>query len=105
MNLAQNVSDPFGGSTPVPGATVTYTITIEVTSSGTATTSVVRDPIPTYTTFVPGSITVNSAALSDATDGDAGEYDTTGAPMIVVRLGNLTQADGVQTVSYQVTID
>ena len=105
VNLAQNVSDPFGGSTPVPGATVTYTITIEVTSSGTATTSVVRDPIPTYTTFVPGSITVNSAALSDATDGDAGEYDTTGAPMIVVRLGNLTQADGVQTVSYQVTID
>jgi uncharacterized repeat protein (TIGR01451 family) len=105
VNLAQNVNDPFGGSTPVPGATVTYTITIEVTSSGTATTSVVRDPIPTYTTFVPGSITVNSAALSDATDGDAGEYDTTGAPMIVVRLGNLTQADGVQTVSYQVTID
>lgn len=105
VNLAQNVSDPFGGATPVPGATVTYTITIEVTSSGTATTSVVRDPIPAYTTFVPGSITVNSAALSDVADGDAGEYDTTGAPMIVVRLGNLTQADGVQTVSYQVTID
>jgi uncharacterized repeat protein (TIGR01451 family) len=105
VNLAQSVSEPFGGSTPVPGATITYTITIEVTSSGTATASTVRDPIPTYTTFVPGSITANSAALSDATDGDAGEYDTTGSPTIVVRLGNLTQADGAQTVSYQVTID
>lgn len=105
VNLAQAVSDPFGGSTPVPGATITYTITIQVTSTGTATASVVRDPIPTYTTFVPGSITLNAGAVSDATDADAGEYDTTGAPMIVVRLGNLIQADGVQTISYQATID
>lgn len=102
---SQVVADPFGGSQPVPGATVTYTITVEVTNSGTATASELRDPIPTYTTFVPNSITLNAAAISDAIDADAGELDTTGAPDVVVRLGNLTQADGVQTIVFQVTID
>ncbi len=102
---SQLVSDPFGGTQPVPGATITYTVTVEVTSSGTATASVFSDLIPTYTTFVPDSITLNAVALSNATDADEGEYDTTGAPRVVVRLGDLTQADGVQTVVFQVTID
>lgn len=102
---AQSISDPFGGSQAVPGATITYTVTVQVTNAGTATASVVRDPIPTFTTFVPGSLTLNAAALSDATDADAGEFDTVGAPTVVVRLGDLTQADGIQTVIFQVTID
>ena len=102
---AQAVSDPFGGSEALPGATITYTITVEVSNSGTATASVINDLIPGFTTFVPGSITLNAAAISDATDGDAGEYDTSGAPMVVVRLGDLTQADGIQTVVFQVAID
>ena len=102
---AQAVSDPQGGTQPVPGATITYTITAEVTSAGTATASVVRDPLPTFTSFVANSITLNAAGISDTTDADAGEYDTTGAPTIVVRLGDLTQADGVQTIIFEVTID
>lgn len=102
---SQLISDPFGGTQPIPGATITYTVTVEVTSSGTATSSVIRDLIPTYTSFVPASITLNALALSDASDADAGEYDTTGAPQVRVRLGDLTQADGVQTVVFQVTID
>ena len=76
-----------------------------MTNSGTATASVVTDPIPAFTTFVPGSITLNAAAISDAADADAGEYDTSGAATVVVRLGDLTQTDGVQTVVFQVTID
>lgn len=102
---AQAVSDPFGGSEALPGATITYTITVEVTNSGTATASAIRDPIPTFTTFSPGSITLNGNPVSDATDLDAGEYDISGAPMVVVRFGDLTQADGVQTVVFDVTID
>ena len=101
----QVVSDPFGGSEPVPGATITYTITVEVMSTGTATASVLRDAIPTYSTYVPNSITLNAGAVSDAVDGDAGEFDTTSAPTVVVRLGDLTQGDGVQTVEFDVTID
>jgi uncharacterized repeat protein (TIGR01451 family) len=102
---SQVVNDPFGGNQALPGATITYTITVEVANSGTATASAVNDLIPTFTTFVPGSITLNAAAISDAVDGDAGEYDTSGAAMVVVRLGDLTQADGVQTVVFEVMID
>ena len=101
---AQAVADQFGGTEPIPGATLTYTITVEVQSAGTATASVVRDPIPTFTTFVADSITLNGAALTDLADADAGEYEA-GTPQIVVRLGDLTQADGVQTIVFQVTID
>ena len=102
---AQLVSDPNGGSQPIPGATITYTITVEVTSAGVATASALRDAIPTFTTFVPASITLNGGALSDAIDADAGELDLSGPATVVVRLGDLTQADGVQTVVFQVTID
>jgi uncharacterized repeat protein (TIGR01451 family) len=102
---SQLISDPFGGTQPLPGATITYTVSIEITSAGTATASVFSDLVPTYTSFVPASITLNALALSDAADADAGEYDTAGAPRVVVRLGDLTQADGIQTVVFQVTID
>ena len=102
---AQTVADPFGGAEPVPGATLTYTVTVEVASSGVATASTMNDVIPTFTTFVPNSITLNGVVLSDAADGDSGELDTSGATSVVVRLGDLTQADGIQTIVFQVTID
>ena len=102
---AQLVTDPNGGNEPIPGATITYTITVEVTSAGVATASVLNDAIPTFTTFVPASISLNGGALSDAIDADAGELDVSGPATVVVRLGDLTQADGVQTIVFQVTID
>ncbi|MDJ0749206.1 MAG: hypothetical protein QNJ11_06960 [Woeseiaceae bacterium] len=102
---SQVVSDPNGGNEPIVGATIDYTITVEVVSSGTATAAVIGDPIPTWTTYVPDSITLNGAAISDATDGDSGEYDVAVTPTVVVRLGDLTQADGLQTIAFQVTID
>ena len=102
---SQVVTDPNGGSEPIVGATITYTITVEVVSGGTATAAVINDPIPTWSTYAPDSITLNGTALTDATDGDAGEYDASASPAVVVRLGDLTQADGLQTVVFQVTID
>lgn len=101
----QIISDPFGGTEPVPGATITYTITIEVVGSGTATGATFRDEIPTYSSYLADSISLNGGALSDLADADAGEYDTTAVPSIVVRLGDLTLADGVQTIEFQVSID
>ncbi len=98
------VSDPFGGTQAVPGATITYTVTVEVTDTGTATAVVVNDPIPADTSYVAGTLTLNGGGLSDATDADAGELDTTAAPTIAVRLGDLTQGSGIQTVTFSVTI-
>lgn len=99
------VADPFGGTEPTAGATLTYTITVEVLNGGVATDSVFADPIPLYTSFVADSILLNGGSLTDSIDLDAGELDTTGAPTVVVRLGDLTLADGIQTVEFQVTID
>jgi uncharacterized repeat protein (TIGR01451 family) len=102
---AVSVLNQFGGLEPIPGATLTYAVTVEVTNTGTATNSVFNDLIPADTTYVPGSISLNAAGLTDVIDADVGELDTSGAPTVVVRLGNLTQADGIQTVVFQVTID
>ncbi len=102
---AQSILDPNGGVEPIVGATITYTVTVEVLSAGTATTSYISDPIPTWSSFVPGSITLNGVSISDATDADTGEFDISVTPTVVVRLGDLVQADGVQTLVFQVTID
>lgn len=102
---SQVVVDPNGGAEPIPGATLTYTISAEVQSAGVATGSVISDDIPTFTTYAPGSITLNGLALSDAIDADAGEFDNGGTPRVVIRLGDLTQADGIQTIVFSVTID
>ena len=99
------IADPFGGSEPTPGATLTYTIAIEVLNSGTATGATFSDPVPALTTFVANSISLNGGNLTDGIDVDGGELDTSGAPTVVVRLGDLTQADGIQTVVFAVTID
>ena len=99
------VSDPFGGDQPVPGATLTYTITLEVTTPGTASNSVFSDLIPDFTTYVPDSIQLNGGVLTDDLADDAGELETSGSPTVIVRLGDLTSADGIQTVEFQVTID
>ena len=107
MDIVKSVviSDQFGGQDPIPGATLAYTITIEVTNDGTATAANFNDAIPAGTTYTPNSLTLNGGALTDAVDADAGELDTSVVPTVVVRLGDLTQVDGVQTVFFEVTID
>ncbi len=105
MVKSQVVEDPDGGDEPVPGATITYTITVAVTSAGAASVATVRDPIPQYTSYNPGTMLLNGVSLTDESDADAGEIEAGGAGTVVVRLGSLTQADGVQTVEFSVTID
>ncbi len=99
------VTDSLGGTEPTVGATLTYTVTVEVTNGGTATASVFSDPIPQFSTYVANSISLNGGNLTDVIDADAGELDSSGAPTVVVRLGDLTLADGIQTIEFQVTID
>jgi uncharacterized repeat protein (TIGR01451 family) len=100
------VLDPFGGSSPMPGATITYRIVITPTGSETAVNTVITDPIPANTTYSSESISLNGGALTDDdTDTDAGAYTTTPAPEIAVDLGDLTEASGAQTIEFTVTID
>jgi uncharacterized repeat protein (TIGR01451 family) len=88
----------------IPGAILTYTITASVTGVGTTADVVITDQIPTNSTYSANSLKLNSAPLSDATDGDVG--NVSGSPATVtVGLGNLTNASPVQEISFEVTID
>ena len=88
----------------IPGAKLTYTITASVTGTGTAVAVVISDPIPANTTYVGGTLKLNSTGLSDGADADAGEVG--GAPVkVTVRLGDLTNASPVQTITFDVTIN
>ncbi|MGE0115688.1 MAG: hypothetical protein AB7T07_12505 [Steroidobacteraceae bacterium] len=102
---SQVVTDQFGGSQPVPGATITYQIAITPSGSGTASNAIFSDAIPANTTYKAGSLKLNGAALSDAGDTDAGQYVSAPSAQVSVTLGALTAASGVQTVNFAVTIN
>jgi len=102
---SQSIADQFGGTRPIPGARINYTIVVSATGTGTATSSVFNDNIPANTTYVPGTLRLNSVALSDAADADAGDFSTTPGPRVRVQLGTLTQASGSQTIQFAVTIN
>ncbi len=95
------IVDPFGGTSAVPGSVVTFTISAEVTGSGSVDDLTVTDAFPTDTTYVPGSLTLAGGTLTDASGDDAGEASATG---ITVDLG--TVAGGTtQAITFDVTID
>jgi uncharacterized repeat protein (TIGR01451 family) len=102
---SQVVLDQFGGQRPLPTARITYQIVVTATGTGSASAVNFSDLIPANTTYVAGSLTLNSVALSDTTGNDAGEFTTTPNPRVLVNLGNLTAASGPQTITFAVTID
>ena len=94
--------DPFGGTSAVPGTVATFTILARISGSGTINDLLVTDAIPDGTTYVPGTLALDSAALSDAEDGDAGAASD--AAGITVNLGDVT-ADATASVTFDVGID
>jgi uncharacterized repeat protein (TIGR01451 family) len=106
---ASVISDPFNGTTAdrkaIPGAVVEYTITVTNSSTTTAATAVnLEDQIPANTVFVPGSLTLNTAALSDGADADAGRYEAAPTPRILVNAGAVAANNGQAVVTFRVTI-
>jgi uncharacterized repeat protein (TIGR01451 family) len=99
------VIDPYGGSQPVVGATLRYTITAATGGNGTANNVVITDAIPANTTYTAASLRLNGAQLSDAADADAGDVGATTPGNVTVSLGALTAASPVQTIVFDVTIN
>ena len=95
------IVDPFGGSQPVPGATVTYTLTAAVSGTGQATGLHVTDIIPAGTTYQPGTLTLDAAALTDGSDADAGLASSSG---VDVTLGTVNGGTS-KTVKFNVKIN
>lgn len=104
LQLVKSVvlSDPFGGTRAVPGATATFTIEARVSGSGAVAGLTVTDPIPAGTTYAPGTLALDSAALSDAADGDAGSASDTGG--IAVQLGDVP-AGTTRAITFSVVLD
>jgi uncharacterized repeat protein (TIGR01451 family) len=95
------VADPFGGTTRVPGAIITYRLVATVSGSGSLANLRIADPIPAGSTYRPGTLTLEGAPLTDAADADVGEFTGTG---IAARLGTVA-GGATRTVTFQVAID
>ena len=95
------IVDPFGGSSAVPGAVITYQLVATTTGSGSLSNLAISDDIPADTTYNAESITLEGAGLTDAADADAGEFDGTS---IGVALGTISGGQ-TRTITFQVTID
>lgn len=101
LSKSAAIADQFGGTEPVPGATVTYSLVASVSGSGSVAGLAVTDAIPTGTTYVASSLTLDTAGLTDASGDDAGEASASG---ISVDLGTVDGGDS-HTITFKVTID
>jgi uncharacterized repeat protein (TIGR01451 family) len=104
MNKTVTILDQWGGNLPIPGATLRYTIGVTVTGGGTAVNVVISDPLPMNTSYVANSLRLNNTALTDASDTDAGDVGVTTANTVTVKLGDLTSASPLQTITFDVKI-
>ena len=95
------ILDPFGGTSPVPGAVITYTITANVTGSASIDNLIVTDTYPTGTTYVGGTLALNGGGLTDAAGDDAGTASGSG---ISVNLGTVS-GGSAPAVTFNVTIN
>jgi uncharacterized repeat protein (TIGR01451 family) len=103
---SQTTVDAWGGSRPVPGARINYSIAVSATGSGTATNVVFIDNISANTTYVAGSLALNATPVSDAAGlPDDGDYVATPIARVRVPLGSLNTAAGTKTITFSVTIN
>jgi uncharacterized repeat protein (TIGR01451 family) len=82
----QAVLDTAGGARAMPGAIVTYSLEARFGAGLAVKQAKISDTIPAGSTYVPGSLTLDGAALSDADDTDLGRFDGAG---IEVGLGDI----------------
>lgn len=95
------VSDPFGGTQPVPGARITFRIVASASGSGSVNDLVITDAIPASTTYAADSLTLDDAPLTDLADSDAGTASSSG---ISVTLGT-TAAGTSRAVTFDVIVN
>ncbi len=100
---SQSVLAADGSQNAVRDAVITYTL--EARFSDAVTGARIVDPIPDGTAFVPGSLTLDGAALTDGSDSDAGRFDRTASAAggIAVALGQVAAAS-VHTVQFKTKI-
>ncbi len=91
-------------TSPKPGETVTYTITLNNTGSAAGSNVLLTDLIPANFTYKPGSITLRGTAKTDANDADEANFGVTAANTVTVNVGNLAAAASA-VITFQVTLN
>jgi uncharacterized repeat protein (TIGR01451 family) len=97
------------GCSYYPGSVLTYQVTTTNNGTGTATSVIITDLVPSYTTYKAGSIRTGASAgslasRSDAFDGDGARYE--GGAVIVGGGANLSiGGSGTWVAEFQVTVD
>lgn len=99
LSMIKSVS-PTGPQTP--GTVLTYTLVITNSGTGVAKDLLITDPIPAFTSYVPGSITMNGVGRTDAIDGDGARFISNS---VVARWTQLAGNGATLTITFQVTID
>jgi uncharacterized repeat protein (TIGR01451 family) len=97
---SQSVRAPDGGDQPISGAVITYTLEANFAGSGIARGARLADLLPEGTLYIPGSLRLDGAPLTDPDDGDAGAFD---GATIRIALGDIV-APAARSFSFQVTI-
>ena len=95
------VRDPSGGTLVMPGTVLTYRIVLTLAGTGVAENLAFSDPLPAATTYVPGSMTVDGAARTDAADADNANY---AAGVISVVFGN-TNTPATRVIEFKTTVN
>ncbi|MDW3095748.1 MAG: hypothetical protein R8G33_08760 [Gammaproteobacteria bacterium] len=106
LKTAQVVSDGSGCSvapcSPIPGATIRYSLQVIISGVGTVNNLVITDPIPINTTYTTESINLNAISLTDSgVDADAGNFS---ANTVTVNLGDISSAV-THLITFDVTIN
>lgn len=100
---SQSVLDGFGGSNPIPGAVITYTLTFSATGVGTLTNVKLVDAIPANTTYQAGTMKLDGSPLTDAAADDAGFFS--GTQIEVIPAGGSVTAPATHVVTFNVKVN
>ncbi len=100
------VTNPTNGDPAIrPGSTLTYQLVASFTGAGTITNLAITDDLlPTNTTYVPNSITVNGVAQTDAADSPIDNTSFAGSTLTVTR-GTVTVPAPSITIQFQAIIN
>ncbi|MCB9737760.1 MAG: DUF11 domain-containing protein [Deltaproteobacteria bacterium] len=97
--------DQDGDGLADPGEEIRFVLTVRNDGQASADEVVVRDPIPSGTSLVPGTLVLDGKARTDAVDGDAAEQDSSANPPAVrFRIGEVVSG-AVREASFRVRVE
>ncbi len=107
--LSEKTSSIDVGPALLDSGTLTYTIAVRNLGNVAAAKVVLTDPIPANSTYVAGSLrfgvglstAIATTALTDAADGDVGDYNVTTASAVTVNIGTVP-ANGQASIVFRV---